>query len=137
MPVLPKLMWKLQYLSDADFKEMNKPKTRGDNPFPETPGLVKSMNIGLVLRTVAHLRPAQVLFQVLRRVHKARFKALACPSVEVKPMVVEPAASGKAMTVGDLRFSTLRMSSAGGTTLRTGCCGHTTKIIWIGFASRG
>lgn len=28
-------------LSDADFKEMNKPKTRGDNPFPETPGLVK------------------------------------------------------------------------------------------------
>lgn len=29
MPVLPKLMWKLQYLSDADFKEMNKPKTRG------------------------------------------------------------------------------------------------------------
>ena len=50
------------------------------------------MNIGLVLRTVAHLRPAQVLFQVLRRVHKARFKALACPSVEVKPMVVEPAA---------------------------------------------
>lgn len=50
------------------------------------------MNIGLVLRTVAHLRPAQVLFQVLRRVHKARFKALACPSVEVKPMAVEPAA---------------------------------------------
>ena len=46
------------------------------------------MNIGLVLRTVAHLRPAQVLFQVLRRVHKARFKALACPSVEVKPMAV-------------------------------------------------
>ena len=41
MPVLPKLMWKLQYLSAADFKEMNKPKTRGDNPFPETPGLVK------------------------------------------------------------------------------------------------
>lgn len=41
VPVLPKLMWKLQYLSDADFKEMNKPKTRGDNPFPETPGLVK------------------------------------------------------------------------------------------------
>ena len=50
------------------------------------------MNIGLVLRTVAHLRPAQVLFQVLRRVHKARFKALAYPPVEVKPMVVEPAA---------------------------------------------
>ncbi len=41
VPVLPKLMWKLQYLSDADFKEMNKPKTRGDNPFPETPELVK------------------------------------------------------------------------------------------------
>lgn len=50
------------------------------------------MNIGLVLRTVAHLRPVQVLFQVLRRVHKARFKALVCSSVEVKPMSVEPAA---------------------------------------------
>lgn len=45
-----------------------------------------------MLRTVVYLRPVQVLFQVLRRVHKARFKALACPSVEVKPMAVEPAA---------------------------------------------
>lgn len=34
MPVLPKLMWKLQYLSDADFKEMNKPKTRGGQSVP-------------------------------------------------------------------------------------------------------
>ena len=50
------------------------------------------MDIGLVLRTVVYLRPVQVLFQVLRRVHKARFKALACHSVEVKPMAVEPAA---------------------------------------------
>ena len=77
-----------------------------------------------------------MLFQVLRRVHKARFKALACPSVEVKPMVVEPAAKWQSYDGRRFAFLNMRMSSAGGTTLRTGCCGHTTKIIWIGFASR-
>lgn len=34
------------------------------------------MNIGLVVRTVAHLRLEQVVFQLLRRAHKPRLKAM-------------------------------------------------------------
>lgn len=94
------------------------------------------MNIGLVLRTVAHLRPAQVLFQVLRRVHKGSVQGIGMPFCGGQADGCGAGSEVASMTVGDLRFSTLRMSSAGGTTLRTGCCGHTTKIIWIGFASR-
>lgn len=51
------------------------------------------MNIGLLLRTVAHLRLEQIVFQVLRRVHKPQFKALRRRGdADCRRMAVEAAA---------------------------------------------
>ena len=65
------------------------------------------MNFGLLLRTVIHLKPRQVIFQVKNRLVKVRYVPLSAPAVKVSGFKTEPIPRYKSL--GGNRFTFLNL----------------------------
>ena len=71
------------------------------------------MNIKLLLRTVVHLRPKQVVYQVKNRLVKPVYKALEAPTVKVSGFKTEPIPKYKSLENETFTFLNLSHEFAG------------------------
>jgi hypothetical protein len=73
------------------------------------------MNYGLLFRTVAHLKPQQVYYQIVRRISKPKYVQLSAPaqSAPLKQFVTEPIARPHSLDGEAFEFLNIRKSFSG------------------------
>ena len=73
------------------------------------------MNYGLLFRTVAHLKPQQVYYQIVRRISKPKYTQLSAPaqSARLKKFVTEPIARPHSLDGETFEFLNIRKPFSG------------------------
>lgn len=73
------------------------------------------MNYGLLFRTVLHLKPQQVCYQILRRISKPKYVHLSAPAqgIRLKPFVTEPIARPHSLDGEEFEFLNIRKAFSG------------------------